>query len=118
MFQFQATIDGVRTLKNNSLKISLETQDVNTFAPDEITELFRLNEKLAWVAIKEQPVRSEDLDIKEISTDTGKEKSPSRRLRSVLYVLWEQRGGPGEFELFYIKQMENFINAVKERLDK
>jgi hypothetical protein len=45
------------------------------------------------------------------------EKSPSQRLRDVLYVLWEHRGSKGDFEQFYIASIEKVINRIKEELD-
>lgn len=45
------------------------------------------------------------------------EKSPSQRLRAVLFVLWEQRGSKGEFEEFYKESIERVIKRIKEELD-
>jgi len=116
MFQIQAQVDGVKTLQNNSLKISLETQDISLFTPEEIAELFRLNKKTVWVALKEQPVKVEDLDIKPAPKEKG-EKTPSQRLRGALYVLWEQSRVQDDFDTFYKKQMEKIIDFVKEKLE-
>ena len=116
MFQVQAQVDGVKTLKNNTLKISLETQDISMFTPEEIAELFRLNEKTVWVALKEQPVKVEELDIKPAPKEKN-EKTPSERLRSVIYVYWEQNGKPDDFDTFYKKQMEKIIGFVKDKLE-
>ena len=44
------------------------------------------------------------------------EKTPSQRLRSALYILWEQQKKDIEFDEFYKQQMERFIRAVKERI--
>jgi hypothetical protein len=44
------------------------------------------------------------------------QKTPSNRLRNALYVLWEQSGSKEEFDDFYKKQMERFIEVVKEKL--
>lgn len=44
-------------------------------------------------------------------------ESPSKRLRSVLFVWWKQLNEQEDFEIFYIKQMEKFIDKVKEQLD-
>lgn len=111
MFQLQAEISNIRTLANHSLKITLDTQDISKFTPEELAELFRLNEKTIWAVFKEQEIKAEDLDIKEIKLD-GQDKTPSRRLRACLYRLWEQSGSKED----YPKQMEKFIDAVKMKL--
>lgn len=54
------------------------------------------------------------LEIKE-KIDDG--KSPSQRLRAILYVYFEQKGRPGDdFEVFYRMQIEKIIGKIKEQL--
>lgn len=43
-------------------------------------------------------------------------KTPSQRLRAVLFVLWKQSSGQGEFDDFYKREIENLIESVKNRL--
>lgn len=58
------------------------------------------------------------MDIPEIEADAGLEgKSPSQRLRNTLYVLWEQRGKPVDFDVYYITQMNRLIDTLKARLE-
>jgi hypothetical protein len=48
-----------------------------------------------------------------------KPKTPSQRLRAVLWLLWEQNTGnlePDLFEEWYNIQMEKVIQAVKNKL--
>jgi hypothetical protein len=44
-------------------------------------------------------------------------KSPSKRLRAVIYRFWEQIGKEGDFNQFYSKKMEYIINQFKEKLE-
>jgi len=46
-----------------------------------------------------------------------REKSPAKRLRNSLYVLWEQRGSNGSFEQYYTDQMNKITERVKINLD-
>jgi len=117
LLQLQATIDGVKTLKNNTLKISLETQDIARFRPEEIATLFSMNDKLFWIALKEIPLKEEEIDIPEPQKELKSDKSSSQRLRSVIYVLWEQGGKSGDFETFYKDTMEKLIDFIKGKLD-
>lgn len=43
-------------------------------------------------------------------------KTPSERLRAVLYVAWKQGGEHGVFADFYRDKMEHFIENVKANL--
>lgn len=47
-----------------------------------------------------------------------KQKSQSTRLYNVLFVLWKQEGEEGDFEDFYRRHMETFINLVKDNLNE
>lgn len=49
-------------------------------------------------------------------------KSPSTRLRGVLYVLWKQQTESGKmqdksWELFYVESMERMISDIKSQLE-
>jgi len=113
MFQLSALIDGIKTLKNKTLKISLETQDISMFSPEELGELFKLNDKQIWVAFKEEEVDPEDLDVKMVKME---EKSPSSRLRSCLWVYWDKNKPTTTFDEFYNRKIEEFIKLVKEKI--
>ena len=114
-FQLSAFIDGIKTLKSKTLKITLETQDISMFTPEQLANLFKLNDSQMWVAFSKMEVQPDDLDIKEVKVD-GR-KSPSTRLRNSLYVLWEKGKQDEDFELYYIRQMEKFIKHVKDKLN-
>ena len=43
-------------------------------------------------------------------------KTPSERLRAVLFVAWKQGGENGAFPDFYRQKMEHFIDDVKSNL--
>lgn len=45
-------------------------------------------------------------------------KTPSQRLRAVLFVLWKQKGEKGIFDNFYRTAMEAAINRVKDQLEE
>lgn len=44
-------------------------------------------------------------------------KTPSQRLRAVLYILWKQQG-LGEYNHFYLKKMEEIIEHFKTKIDQ
>lgn len=45
-------------------------------------------------------------------------KSPSIRLRDLLYALWAQQGSKGSFDAFYGAKMDALHQQVREMLDK
>lgn len=103
-------ITGIRSKVDGSLGISATTPELT---PEEKAEFMRLqgvNLKALFSPLDEKNAPKYVID-KEIET-----KTPSNRLRNTLYVLWEQEEARGEFDEFYKKYMEKFIDAVKERL--
>lgn len=99
-----AIIDKVSTLKDGSVRISLVTR---ALSPTQMAELF------FWVNKEILAI-----DIDEWNKD---DKSPSQRLRAVLYRLFEQSDDKerynNEFELFYRAKLERIIDQLKEKLD-
>lgn len=60
----------------------------------------------------------EDTDIPTEKADPGLgTKTPSARLRAVLYVRYEQTGRNGTFEDYYRTMMEQLIDQVKSKLE-
>jgi len=53
--------------------------------------------------------------IADVNTDAL--KTPSERLRSVIFVLWEQTSKVKTFEVYYLDFMEQLINKVKAKLN-
>jgi len=45
-------------------------------------------------------------------------KTPSQRLRAVLYLVWEQFEAPSAFQIFYDKTMERIIEQFSKRIEK
>ncbi len=99
-----AIIDKVSTLKDGSVRISLVTR---ALSPTQMAQLF------FWVNKEILAI-----DIDEWNKD---DKSPSQRLRAVLYRLFEQSDDKerynNEFELFYRAKLERIIDQLKEKLD-
>ena len=88
-------------MKDGSLKITLVTRALD---PNTMAEIFySLNSEVVQIDIPEE-------------TD---DKSPSQRLRAVLYVLWEQQWKErfSTFALFYAHYMEKIIDQIKEKLE-
>lgn len=63
-----------------------------------------------------QPVDNEPAELKEVKGQFDT-KTPSQRLRAVLFILWRQADGTGDFEDFYRRRIEDIINSVKRKLE-
>ena len=116
IFQIPATISGVKTMCHKSLRLTVDSQE--NLSPESISRLFNLVDKLGYFTFSVQEIKPEDLlNLPEITEFKG-EKSLSERLRNVLYVWHEQRGGKKEdFEDFRRKQMERIIEQIKSKLN-
>ena len=109
-----AIISKLMTMADKGIRISVDTQELT---PEEGSKLFSLKDKYGHFVFIEGEVLPENVEVPEFVQDFKNEKSPSQRLRSVLYRLWEQSGKPNTSEQFYREQMEKIIEHYKGKLD-
>jgi len=119
IFQTRCQISKVQTLADRGIQVKIETPEHDS---EDIAKLFDLKDKEVWVAFKETEVKESDLEITGTeSFDKG--KSPSERLRAVMYRYFEQNYKKlsykhiEQFEIFYKMRMEKHINNYKDELD-
>jgi hypothetical protein len=109
--EVNAVITGIRSKVDGSLGISMGTPELS---PEEKAEFMRLQGVNLIVLFN--PL--DEKDAPRYKIDRAVEtKTPSERLRGVLYVMWEQSGMKGDFNEFYRSQMEKFIDLVKNKLN-
>lgn len=117
LLQIPSQITKVETLLDRTLKLTIHTQELT--ASDKAI-LFELQNKIGWFVFAEAVLEPEDLvDLPKIKPEFRSEKTPSERLRSVIYVYWEQKGGKkalGDFDSFYKNYIEKIIENIKEKL--
>ena len=124
---FEGGIDKVSTLADGSLRIYVGTPEL---AQETMVNLFRLIRKPGYVLISANHINQDQIDAVEKVTSNSEfnEKTPSQRMRGVLYKLWEKtqpktlNGDTGEmvyveFDLFYRRQMNKIIDHFKTKLD-
>lgn len=113
MFQVPSIIEKAQTLLDNSVKLSIVTQELN---PSEMAELFRLKGKPGWVMFKENPVDETDVP-KEPAPEFKTDKTPSQRLRAALWVYWDANTNKKkDFATFYQEWIELKIKEIKDYL--
>ena len=111
-------ITGFRPKADGSVSLGINTAFEQS--PKDKAELLSIHGKRCMVAIKPEESPFLDSELKDMdSVDMDLEdtsKTPSKRLRNVLFRLWEQKP-EGEFKDFYKSRMERLISLIKEKLD-
>ena len=117
MITIPAILESYRSLKDKTLKVTFET---NELTPIQVAEIAQNLGSFGFLAYKPVPfVKSEldTLDAVEVDyNDTG--KTNSQRLRGVLYRLFEKDNeGFKTFSTFYDHHMEIITNHFKSKID-
>jgi len=93
-------ISKVTTLADGCVRVQLDLQETT---PELMAQLFTMKQGGKLI---------------EIETDgEGKVKSPSKRLKDIIYVYWFKNGQKGEFENYYTAKMEGIISSIANRLN-
>jgi hypothetical protein len=107
-------IEGIRSRKDKTMALTLGT---NELTPEKAGELFSLNGKLITAYLSPSDVSKEDVSLIDSLEPEMPGKSLSQRLRSVLYLMWEQNNeGYKDKNMHYQHYMENIINHFKTKL--
>lgn len=108
------TVEKIYTMKDRSVKIILETSEISS---GKAGELFALMNQAATVYIKSAEISQKELNqVDAIEIDLGG-KTPSKRMRNVLFRCYENDNeGYGEFDTYYKTKMEKFIKELKNNL--
>lgn len=107
-----ALLDKITTLKDGSVKLVFETQELSA---QMAANLLEQRNQQGWLifAPSNSTVTVPDEPPPEFKAD----KTPSQRLRAVLFVLWKQEGSKADFDAFYRGKMERMIDWVKDKLE-
>jgi hypothetical protein len=112
--QIPVQVGEIKPRKDRSWKIAFETRELSG---DEVKILVDNMSGEGWLVFS--PNELLDADVPKENADSGMgDKSPSSRLRAVMWVWWKQKGKQGTFNQFYENWMERKINEVKEHLDQ
>lgn len=111
--QFPCQLQTLTTKVDGSIKVTLETQELSG---QDMAELFSYRNLLGYVTFT--PNLETRIDVPETPVEDNS-KSPSQRMRAVLFVMFEQSGKKkfDTFAQFYDVNMERLINQLKDRLD-
>lgn len=112
-FQLQAHIGTPRFKKDGSATLTFFTQEI---ADEQVVDLLNMGrrDELGWLLWSPNKFQTGDLPTQPATDDR---KTPAQRIRAVLFLLWKQEGGHGDFEGYYNERMNKLIDAIKAKLD-
>ena len=103
-------------MKDGSLSLRFHTQELPS---SQKVIVMDKTGSMGWLLFREDSFQ--DAEAPAGDTD-GEERTPSQRLRAVLYAVWQQRkaesggGFDPTFDQFYHQQMEMIIEHLKMKL--
>lgn len=117
MIIIPAQLESYRSLKDRTLKITFETNELN---PKDLLGVAENLTQFGYLAFKPEPFKKEEREMIE-QLETGYEdrgKTPSQRLRGVLYRNYEKDNeGFDTFTRYYDHHMEKIVTHFKSKLD-
>lgn len=117
MIILPAQIEGLTSRKDKTIKVTFGTQEL---APNDLAQVFQLNQRFCYIAIKEESFQQDELDtIESVKSDLESNKTPSQRLRGILYINYQQDNeGYKDFMTYYLGKMDKLCEHFKSKLDK
>lgn len=114
---FPINVGTVSTMKDRGMKITIYAPELSH---DKAAELLSMTNKEGIAAFSLSEISSDLLKEVDASVnDFGPSgKTPSERLRNVLYALWTHNKGVESFEMFYKRKMEDFITTIKAQINE
>lgn len=111
MIKLACYLTGFSSKTDGSASLRFSTQELSA---EDFGELKRSLNAYGWMVFRENEISLDDIPTEDVE---DKNKTPSKRMRSVIFVLWKQKGSNGDFEVFYRNAIEKFIERVKNELD-
>lgn len=110
------SLNPISRRKDKSVKMSFETRELN---PEETMTLMAMEGEEGWMlfSTNSEEVKEEFIPEERAEVD---EKTPSERLRAVMFVWWKQESEAGRyigtFENFRRDKIERYIEGIKSKL--
>jgi len=117
IFQVPAEITKIGTMRNRALRLQVDTEE--GISADAVERLMSLFELRGWFTFNVRKIEADNVvDLPPLELEKyDMEKSPSKRLRNVLFVYFTKRGGEKkDFDNWYVKEIERIIERYKERI--
>lgn len=109
-------LEGIRTRADRTVALTFGSQELDSSVAGNLFQMRGQFGKLLFSDTNITPPEEALMDTTEIQ-DTRKIKTPSQRLRAVLFRVHEQGGATKEtFDEWYKSEMEKIINHYKAKL--
>lgn len=115
MIVVPALLEGISTLKDGTIKLTYETQELKA---SDVGILFSYRKSIGFLAFAPQTFQPDQLNlIDKLKVEGFEEKSDSKRMRNILFRCWEQdKHGYEDFNLYYKYRMNLICNLLKNEL--
>jgi len=113
---FDATLEGLSTRMDDTIKVVIGTQEVTA---EQGLALLKLRGKFCKVMLSDTAIEQKEIDAVDSLPikDESNNKSNSQRLRSVLFINWQQSKQTTNFDDYYNAQMNTIIDHFKSKLN-
>lgn len=102
-------ITSIRSKTDRSISYTVSSPELQSNEKALFFDIQNLNVNITIEPLEEQTeVYTVDKDLEQ--------KSPSKRLQAVLFILWKQEQPEEDFDTFYKTQMEKIIEHFKNKL--
>lgn len=110
-----AHISRISTMADRTVRLQVDVS--RELTDEDMAVLFGFRNVDGSLAFKEGKFSDEELALlPDYKPEFKDEKTPSSRMRSVMFRLWEVSGQTLTFEQYYREQMEIIINHLKGKL--
>jgi hypothetical protein len=111
-----AIFAGIRSRKDRSYTLNFETRELGG---EDGAALLALQQTECWFIVAPSQDVADRAEVPDYRADAGAgQKTPSQRLRAVLFVYYKQLGEPGgDFDNFYRQKLEWLIDQYKATLE-
>ena len=118
MLQIPAVLDSYRSMKDRTLKLTFETREPT---PEQMAMIQTASHNAGFLAFSTDNFTSDQINaLKDIKVDyDDPTKTPSKRLRSVLYLLYQKDNEKFDtFQRYYDHHLERIIGHFISKIDE
>ena len=115
IFAVPSTISKVETMADRTLKLRVDT--TQELPAEDEAKIMRLRGTQGWFVYSDREIQANEIPNIDIDTEID-EKSPSQRLRNIIWVHWDKNTNKQTpFDIYYRNVMDKIINRLKEDLE-
>lgn len=110
--QLPAIFNKITSMADKSYKLEFVTRELGSDA----ATLMTLIHQEGWLLLSLNKQQETDIPTEKADSMTN-QKTQAQRLRSVLFILWKQKGADGDFEQYYRTHLEQIIDQIKSKIE-